>query len=392
MASIVGPVIYAIYINGVASKEFPLDVELRQCWGQHDTFYIRIEYQKMLVLNNKTLWADNAPIQIIWGQAPSNVQTWYGYVNHHTIDSNSDSGSKVMQITYTCIGMSKPMNTDQTRTWGEVTGTYMAKKIAAEYGLRAVLSSTDWVHDYEVQSNESDFKFLNRMADKVGYRFWVSNGTLYFMDPIAIIEGVSGTQSAPKFYMDKSFLYLDTIVDFHMDEGDNIPGAAQTVRQMYGVDKATGNVFQVTAQNATVTGTLSQIDSEWPVNTVNEAQNLVNAWQSRSQFWMAATAELYGTSSLYPGKLVYLTGNQLNESAQGYWIVASADHVMRSSGTPDPTKDRYTTRVQLVKNESATLPKIRGLNKIAPEFVTCNLLNGIWRATTQTVIYDGITS
>lgn len=391
MAVTVGPVVYAIYINEVLSREFPLDVEIRQTWGQHDMFYIRIEYQRLLVLNNKALWPNNAPVRIIWGQAPNNIQTWYGYVNHHTISANAESGSSAMQITYTCIGTSKPMNTDKTRTWGEVTGTYIAKQIAKEYSFRAVLTKTDWVLPYEVQSNESDFHFLNRIADKTGYRFWVSGGTLYFIDPIVIIQG-SGNQGVPRFYLDKSFLYLDTIREFNMSLGDNIPGGSQTVRQIYGLDKATGKVFKTKASNATATTSIDQINSQWPVTTLHHAQNLVDAWQGRSQFWMAATAELYGTSYLYPGKMVQLAGNQLNNEAQGYWIVAAADHVLKTSGSTDPTKDKYITHVQLIKNETTVLPKLKSVNKISPEFVGCNLFGGVWRSSTQSVIYDGVQS
>jgi hypothetical protein len=156
----VPPVAYAIFVNEVLIKDFALDIELRQSWGQHDLFYVRIEYYKGINLTNLALWANNAPIRIVWGQGANNIQTWYGYVNHYTIDANSDSGNKTMQVTYTCIGTSKPMNTDKTRTWGQVTGTYIAKTIAAEYGLRAVLSSTSWVLPSEVQVSESDFKFL----------------------------------------------------------------------------------------------------------------------------------------------------------------------------------------------------------------------------------------
>jgi hypothetical protein len=383
----VGPVVYTIYVNGVLSNEFPVDIELRQAWGQHDIFYIRIEYKKMITYNNKSLWPNNAAIRIIWGQAPSNLQIWYGYVNHHTIDANSDSGSNVMQVTYTCTGTSKPMNTDKTRTWGEVTGTYLAKKIASEYGFRAILSQTDWVLPYEVQSNESDFHFLNRIADKVGYRFWVSGGTLYFIDPIVVLQG-SGGQGVPTFYLDKSFLYMDTVRNFNMSLGDNIPGGAQTIRNIYGIDEATGMPFNIKANNATATTNVSQITTEWPVATINEAQNLVNAWQGRSQFWLAATAELYGTSYLYPGKLVYLQGNQLNKEALGYWIVASADHVMRTSGTSNPTNDRYVTYVELIKNETNILPKLKNIQKISPEFTTCNTISGIWKSTNQSVVYD----
>jgi hypothetical protein len=381
------PVVYSIFINGTQSQEFPLDVELRQTWGQHDIFYVRIEYQKMLVLNNKTLWPDNASVKIIWGQTPGNLNTWYGYVNHHKLNANSDSGSKTMQITYSCIGTSKPMNTDKTRTWGQVTGTYIAKKIASEYGFRAILSSTDWVLPYEVQSNESDFHFMNRIADKIGYRFWVSGGTLYFIDPIVVLEG-SGGQAIPKYYMDKSFLYLDTVREFSLDLGDNIPGGPRTARTIYGINEATGKPFSVKANNASYSSNIVHITPEWPVTSINEAQNLVNAWQERSQFWMAATAELYGTSYVYPGKLVYLSGNQLNREAEGYWIVASSDHVMMTSGSHMPQWDKYVTHVQLLKNQSDILPRLKNVTKISPEFTTCQLLNGNWQSNNQAVTYD----
>lgn len=388
MAQTVGPIVYAVYVNETKIREFPLDVTLCQEWGKHDLFSLRIEYQKMLVLSNKSLWANNAPVRIIWGQAPNNIQTWYGYVNHHVIDANSDSGSKTMQITYYCIGTSKPMNTDKTRTWGQVTGTYIAKKIAGEYSLRAVLTKTDWILPYEVQANESDFKFMNRLADKIGFRFWVSGGTMYFIDPIVILQG-SGSQAVPKFYMDKSFMYLDTIREFHMALGDNIPGGAQTIRTIYGIDEPTGRVFQAVAdtdQNPDI----SQITPEWPATSYQYAKNLVNAWQGRSQFWMAATAELYGTSYLYPGKLIHLQGNQLNKEATGYWIVSSAEHIMMTSGTSDPVKDKYITHVNLLKNETAFLPKLKSITKISPEFTGCRLFNGQWKSSNMQVLYDGV--
>ena len=385
--ALVKPVVYSIYVNEVLSKEFPLDIELRQCWGQHDVFYIRIEYQRMLKLNARAIWPNNSPIRVIWGAGAGNVQTWYGYVNHHTIDANSDSGSTAMQVTYSCIGTSKPMNTDKTRTWGEVTGTYIAKKIAGEYGFRAILSTTNWVLPYEVQSNESDFHFLNRIADKVGYRFWVSGGTLYFIDPIVILQG-SGGQAVPQYYLDKSVLYLDTIRNFNLSIGDNIPGGAQTVRTIYGIDETTGQPFHLKASNATATSNITQITSEWPVTSRNEAQNIVDAWQGRSQFWLAATAELYGTTYVYPGKLIYLSGNQLNNEAWGYWIVSSADHVLKTSGTSDPTRDKYVTHVELVKNVTNILPKLKNVQKISPEFTGCNLISGVWKSGQQTVVYD----
>lgn len=383
--ALVGPVIYAIYVNGLLQRDFALDVELRQEWSKHDLFFIRVEYQKTdKTLVTKQLWADNAPISIVWGRTPGNTQTWYGYVNHHTINANSDSGSKVLQVSYTLIGTSKPMNTDKTRTWGEVTGTYIAKTIAQEYGLRTVVTKTTWVLPYEVQASESDFQFMVRIADKMGYRFWVSGGTLYFIDPAVVLLG-SGSQGVPKYYLDKSFMYLDTVREFHMLQGDNLPGAGTTTRTIYGVDKTSGQVF---ASSADPSATTSQLNTDWPADSINEAQNLVGGWQSRSQFFMSATAELYGNVYVYPGKLVYLSGKQLHQDATGYWIVSSADHVLKASGSTDVTQDRYVTRVQILRNATTLTPKLKSITKIAPEFTSMKSSGTKWVSTNQSVIYD----
>lgn len=385
----VGPVVYNIFVNEIKITEFALDVELRQAWGQHDLFFIRIEYYRGLKLQNLSLWANNAPVRIQWGMSPSNTQTWYGYVNHHTVDSHADSGSNAMQITYVCIGTSKPMNTDKTRTWGQVTGTYMAKTIAAEYGLRSVLTSSSWILPSEIQANESDFHFLNRMADKVGYRFWVSGSTLYFIDPSVAMQG-GITQSIPTYSMDKAFYYLDTLRCFTMSSGDNIPGQVQSTRTMFGIDQNSGQPFQVVANiPGTVSSGIVQVNSEWPANTIHEAQQLINAIQGRSQFWQTATAEVYGTSTLYPGKLIRLVGNQLNTEATGYWLVGSADHVMKSSGTTNPSYDKYVTRLELFRNNNQQQIILKNITKVIPEFVSCNLSNGVWLSSAQTVIYEG---
>lgn len=384
----VEPVVYKIYVNERLITEFPLDVELRMAWGQHDLFLVRIEYYRGLNLKNLSLWPDNAPIRIVWGMSPSSLQTWYGYVNHHTVDSSADSGSKAMQISYTCIGTSKPMNSDKTKTWGEVTITYIAKQVAAEYGLRCVVSSSTWVLPSEVQANESDFHFMNRMANKVGYRFWVSGGTLYCIDPSVAIQG-GVTQTVPTYYMDKSFYYLDTLRSFSMATGDNLPGAAQTTRTIYGVNSQTGQPFQVIANTpGTKTSGITQVNSEWPVTSISEAQNLVNALQGRSQYWQVATAEVYGTSVLYPGKLIQLVGNQLNTEATGYWLVGSADHVMKASGTTNPSLDKYVTRLELLRNTALPAINLKNVTKIVPEFNDMSLSNGVWRGKRQVVFYD----
>jgi len=385
-----GPVVYSIWINDQLVTDTPLDVELRQGWGMHDMFFLRIEYYRQYLLTHRLpLWPDNAPIRIVWGMRPSNIQTWYGYVNHHTVDANADSGSQAMQITYVCLGTSKPMNTDKSRQWGAVTPTYIAKKIAGEYGFRCVLTSTNWVLSYEVQANESDFCFLNRIADKVGYRFWVSGGTLYFIDPSVVLQS-SSVQAIPSFKMDKLFTKLDTVRQFHMNEGGNLPGAAIAYRSIFGLDKNSGSVFQVTA-NTNNSPTISQYKSDRPVDNLSEAQYLVAAWEGMNQWWQSATAELYGSTIIYPGKVVYLSGNQMPPNTEGYWIVGAVTHVLKSSWSTSFQSDRFFSRVELMKNTTGISPILKNVTSLSPEFIDCKLQqNQTWIATQATVIYDGV--
>ena len=196
MSQAVGPVVYAVYVNGLPIPDLPLDVWLEQTWGRHDVFAVRIEYNRGYPMSTITPWPDNALVQIVWGRRPAALQNWYGYVSHHELAGNADSGTHNLQYTYYLAGTSKPMNTEASRVWGNVTPTYVAKQMALKYHLRSVLTSTDWVLSGETQANMSDFAYMNYIAGKTGYRFWVSGGTLYLTDPAVILAGTT-SQGVP---------------------------------------------------------------------------------------------------------------------------------------------------------------------------------------------------
>ena len=85
---------------------------------------------------------------------------------------------------------------------------------------------------------------------------------------------------------------------------------------------------------------------------------------------------------------MYLSGAQLNTEATGYWIVSAADHVMSTSGTSNPTSDKYVTHVQLLKNEVALTPTLSNVQQVSPEFVSMSLSGSLWTASSQSVVYD----
>jgi hypothetical protein len=385
----VGPVIYQVEVNGVVQQDFQLDVELHQEWGMHDIFLIRIEYNRAFPMQRVVPWPENAPVKIYWGRRPATLNTWYGYVNHYEM-GDSDSGTKNLQFKYMCIGTSKPMNSDNGYVWGSVTPTYIAKRMAAKYSMRTVVTSTTWQLLSEVQAAESDFEFMNRIADKTGYRFWASNGTLYFIDPAAALLGASG-QGIPVFNYNRRLDTQDTVRSFKVLKGDNLPGQASTVRSVFGIDQVSGQVFQATADNAPVSATVTQWNTARVADTYSEGKQIVNAWQNLSQFYIRAEAELFGNQALYPGKVVSLQGNALPDNNAGYWIVAKVVHVMKHSGISTAnTSDKYMSQCVLVKNASGAIPTLTSQSVISPEFTGCTLYNDTWISNNLSVVYDGV--
>lgn len=384
MAVPVGPVVYQIFVNGVQIPDLPLDVSLEQTWGMHDMYTVRIEYNRGSNMASIVPWADNAPVNITWGRRPNALQTWYGYVNHYEQASNADSGTHDLQFTYYLIGTSKPMNTETSRVWGNVSPTYIAKQMALKYHLRAVLTSTSTVLSNEVQANMSDFAYMNYIAGKVGYRFWVSGGTLYFIDPAVIVAGTS-RQAVPVYRQDKLVTQQDTIRNFQQLQGDNLPGAVVAQRQMYGIDATSGHLFQ----SSVGSGNTTKTETVLLAGSYGQANQILAGWQNLSQFWIGATAELFGYSLLYPGKVVYLDGNALPGGNIGYWIVVSVKHILKASYTAVATNDKYVTQAVLMRNTSGTLPSIKDTNVISPEFVTCTVSNGTWYSSSLQTIYDG---
>ena len=386
-----GPVVFQVKVNGQTMNEFPLDYELRQSWGNHDMYFIRLvvssehSYKNLL-----TAWPDGSPVEILWGRQPTSVMSWYGYINHHESSSTDDQKLGVWQMTYVLIGTSKILNGHANKTWKNVTAAGIAQTIAQANGLRPVITKSSWVLN-EIQANESDFQFLNRIATKVGFRFWVSGGSLYMIDPLIILAATSN-QIVPQYRVDQYPGNQDYAMNFKIVQGDNIPGSVQKNRKVFGIDPSTSQVYSVTAAGDSYAD--DTVDSSRHVTSKAEAQNIVNANKSLAQFWVQATVDVMGFTVLYPGKVINLQGYAIPDGDSGDWIVTGADHLLQPSGSPAVINDQYVTRLTVMRNAKDTtlIPHIKGIQNVVPEIVTCSLQGGKWTAASMTAITEGVES
>lgn len=389
-ANPVQPAVYYTYFNEILVKdqEYLRDAELRQRFGHHDMMFLRFEYNSTRNDMDKIkVYPAGTPVRVLWGQAPD-LNQWYGYVNHKEMNSLADSGSGAFELTYTCIGTSKVLNPDKTRTWGQVTPTYIAKKIAKENGFRAVVTSVDWVLPYEVQAAESDFHFLNRIADKCGMRFWCSGGTLYLIDPAVAIYG-SSKIAVPKFQHDRFMYQADTLRSMELMDGYNLPGTVVANRKLHGIDKYSGQLFTAVTKPGQTTD-IDYVNDFRQVANYHEAKKITDAWQNVSQHFTGTKAEVFGNTLLYPGKLVNFQGRVLMDSTKGYWLVTQAKHTIKASNLTYSVLDRYLTELDVMRNIPERDVKLKGVQPVQPEIVKCTLAGGKWKSTNTSVIVDGV--
>ena len=68
----------------------------------------------------------------------------------------------------------------QTRSFVQVTDSDIATRIARDLSLRTQIDSTSEVYEYVLQDNQTNLEFLQSRAERIGFRHFVEEDTLYF--------------------------------------------------------------------------------------------------------------------------------------------------------------------------------------------------------------------
>lgn len=382
----VSKVVFSATVNGKTDSFTPLDFELRQSWGQQDLLIARTAVPKGRNASLLQTWPENSPVQITWGRPPQTLQDWYGYLGHSEVSTSDDDTGQNVQLAYVMTGTSKVMQGDVSKTWSGYTLSGIATFLARKHGLRAVVTQYSANLPSEAQASESDWAFLNRLAVKYGARVWVSGGTLYLVDPLAVMSGASNF-NVPVYSINKLGGIQDSAQNFQVLSGDQLPGAVKMNKAISGLDNA-GNIYTVRQDGADPSAGDS-VQSGYHASSPAQAKRLANAEAALSQFSQIATVDCMGFGLIYPGKIIGLAGRAIPAGNSGNWIVASATHIAKQGGSPDPTKDTYITRCTILRNQEG-YPFIKGVQKVSPEIMPCVLRNGAWEAQAIGTVIEGV--
>lgn len=243
----------------------------------------------------------------------------------------------------------------KTRTWLSKLDSDLAKTIAGEAGLSAVVDATTVAYDWVIQSNQTNMEFLLARAERIGYQVHSAEGKLYFKKGDATI--VSGT--AP------SLVYMENLLSFRPSWTAIGQANTMTVRGWDPKGKAAivtekppnaglnqGGMTQTGGAAAnTAFGMASAIIADRPASTVDEATAIATGLSNDiSRDFVQAEGVCWGRPDVKAGGKVAIS--KVGTRFSGEYFVTSATHIMDSHG--------YQTRFSISGRHPNTLTHLLG--------------------------------
>lgn len=328
-------------------------------------------------------WAENTPVEIMWGSTPATKASFVGYVVSPELIAQPDTQrayvtGQMIDVRYTLLGVTKTLQTAQTTPWRQCSVSYMAQAIAAAHGLAAVTDPHPRVFDSRTQAAQSDFAFLQDRAAEVGYRLAVDGTTLYLTDPRRPLVA-----STPSYLMSRVPGMGDTMASFQAVAGETDPAGAIRATHTSVAISARGVVTSAQAQ-APRTGPLgAPLDPQvgkYATGYVSgshvDAQAITNAAALADLWWVHADAVVDGDVRLRAGCPVTLGGAALTTQYTGAWMTRAAHHRLVLSPL-EPRLSTYYVDLTLGRDQAATLTQQPWQD--TPQY-TSGIVGGRWQA------------
>lgn len=115
-----------------------------------------------------------------------------------------------------------------SKTWTDTTHSAIAEEVAARHGLVPVVDPTDKVHEAVPQGNRTDFDFLQMLAERNGFAFWVEGAELHW--------GRKKQEKGARFVLSYRTGRHPNLVSFRPESSSKRGGGAQVRTEVKGFD------------------------------------------------------------------------------------------------------------------------------------------------------------
>lgn len=334
-----------ILVGSIAINNEPLNktsselyqVTVSNLCGQHEEAVIttRVDKTKLDRYINKIVSFTYGP--------RTKRNTFYGYV---VLVNPNRQYQKDTVVDITCLGVTWPMQTGSPRWFSRISATDMAAQVVGAYPLGFTGDRSSYIWPSMAQAGQSDWEFINHLADRVGYSVYSYNGVVRFVNALNILNSSVPVASWVKGddVFDKSRVLLDfSATSESLKMRQNISPSYGFFSNTSGVDSATLSDSLDTPQYRFV--------PDVAVSDQKMAETYKNAFARKTDFWrQKAVARVAGDATITPGTLVSIKisrSSSVGNDYDGAWLIDGVEHSL--------THNSFQTEVVLLRDAHSRL-------------------------------------
>lgn len=262
----------------------------------------------------------NKPIKISIDNGANLYYEFIGYVDKVHPTGNSSQGfvnySPIQAATVVCLGASYAMRGSHTRVWSKHRFEDVVSNLAFKYGFSADCVRKGKVYDYLVQTGESDWKFLTKIADLQGLSVNCHGAHLHIYDPYKSFSrrisfhvlhslSTSGGDPAPA---------PGQVLEFKGKFGQSLPEQSSVLM-------GNGKTIDLNSPHKIALPLLTKTT----VHDLSVEQGLARIDATRKHSYdHTAQVSVTGVAGCLPGGIVKITG--YDQSIDDYWYVKAVKH------------------------------------------------------------------
>jgi hypothetical protein len=288
------------------------------------------------------------PVSFSLGEGFGTSQKFVGYVSYVEPMHNAKDGlinkSPIQLVKIYCIGASMVMKEVRSKVWENPTLSEIVTFIAETHGFSADYPKETYRPPRLVQSNESDWSFLNRVCKKFGLSFSLHGTHLHLWDRNKFTGRTSSfhraltsnkTQDNRPFY----------VLNFEATLG-KISSSGDRSRSVVTVLDSQNNIHVVVDDSSEYfpgssdSPKLFKKPLTLSLNSLEEGIRTIDSYDKYNSIYNAKINVMYGGGAV-PGGILYLDG--FSSKFDGFWYISDVTHFIKS--------ENYVTELVLAKSE-----------------------------------------
>ena len=283
---------------------------LHQRDGHHDIAKFHVNLER----HDQAKFKTGQPVRVRWATS-SKPAEFIGYINHATglSDTKKYTATEVL-----AVGASFWMKSPRHMVWRGVTIPDIARRLAREHRLRALIDPHPHRWPQLIQAGESDWSFLAKQADRIGYALYCNGTELRLLDRDRVLS--------PALLGKPPIKIGPTSVHTHRGAEAPVHGRRRS-HAVSGMDWKTVAPYKVkTAEPAALFDAPIAVAAD----DFSQGHSALKSADRKANFDDALDIEVLGDARIHQGSVVELNAEK-TPGFPGIWFVNEVEHRLASN-------------------------------------------------------------